>query len=79
MVRDDVLLYDPKHKECCENCSKFYRLQHWDYKDNGAGGVDHIQLDGFVCTACGYEGVLIWMTGIDSSSDRCEEFSRRNV
>ena len=59
-------------KECCANCTKCLKLKHYDYLEHG---VDHIEMDGYVCLIFASEGQATWITGIDPNKERCEEFS----
>lgn len=65
-----------KPQKCCANCANKHKPQRYDYKPTG--GVDHVPMEGFICSAMAHEGYMIWMTGdIDENVDYCEEWREK--
>ena len=63
--------------ECCKTCE--YRLDGVKSDHTLLGSAIDIDsdMDGFICLALAYEGVVYWMLGVDEDKDMCEMYKER--
>lgn len=60
--------------ECCANCTKCLKLT---WHQHHGRGVEHHEMDGYVCLIFASEGQATWLTGLDPNEEHCEEFSAK--
>lgn len=65
-----------KPMACC-NCKYHFAGEHWTYK---ISGVDHEDMNGFLCACFANEGTIIHMDGLANDTvDFCEMYKERGT
>ena len=59
----------------CHHCKNYYSGMNYNYR---LKDVEHKEMDGFICAAFAYEGIMVHMSGlVNDSVDFCEEYVPR--
>lgn len=62
-------------KICCSNCKFFRKVIAYNFMNDGANGVEHINLPGYLCLGFTRDNPVVLMLGLNpDNEDICELF-----